>query len=655
MPGRYYPSSHRHGGGGSNQRPGNGIPTNINIGPDNSSSSNAGASNNNNPSHPHSVLSPESVSLAHLRQKSISHPMQQCQLTIYVPPHTVGAVIGRGGRTILNVQREAMRRSAGHVAPVRISVLGSNSSNSSSNNSSQVNPNSSTANANGHANMQQNEGVTDHQGDAFTPHSQQGGGQSSSTTWNYHEYLNQQQQQNQPSDNNNIDNGTTTDQESKNDDTNSWTPVIIRGDPVGCYAAVRQILPLVDYSHDRHVVLEIPVHRAKHNTLVGKGGITIAALSATYETRIMIPPNEFMSNVGGMGGENFWKRRQQAADDQNDASNAGAVMLFGDPGGGGANGKQQQQQPGGPGTLPPNIIQLEGEIDTTERCLVKMLSIVAGERWVPTGTIVEKAAVAAVAGGSRGGAAPNVASDGGASSVPSGGASGGASGGKVSKEGATTAESVIVKIWTPSSKLLNLGKIRKVQRKTNTVIRRKKLRLSGNHNVDSNGVVIGALMNEKEEDVVDDEGVDGPPMLVNEGEDDEDGGVPKEVSFAGPKTATKYIITGKTEAVRSATAQFEKILGLEPGSSAIVDTTHKTMNSSTTSTGANKDAPNATQQVGGTKSEPGDSEIGGGGPGGKKMRRKKKRGGKGERGNQNTPKGYKDGPPTMVVVERGDV
>ena len=42
----------------------------------------------------------------------------------------------------------------------------------------------------------------------------------------------------------------------------------------------------------------------------------------------------------------------------------------------------------------------------------------------------------------------------------------------------TTAEAVIVKIWTPSSKLLNLGKIRKVQRKTNTVIRRKKLRFT---------------------------------------------------------------------------------------------------------------------------------------------------------------------------------
>ncbi len=42
------------------------------------------------------------------------------------------------------------------------------------------------------------------------------------------------------------------------------------------------------------------------------------------------------------------------------------------------------------------------------------------------------------------------------------------------------------------------------------------------------------------------------------------------------KTATKYIITGRTESVRSAAAQFEKILGLEPGSSAIIDTTYKT-------------------------------------------------------------------------------
>jgi len=608
--GRYYPRSERHGGGGGNPGRG-GIPTNINIS-DNSHLGNTGnspASNVNNPNinspSQHISLSPESLSLAHLRQKSISHPMQQCQLTIYVPPHTVGAVIGRGGRTILNVQREAMRRSAGHVAPVRISVLGNSNSTSTQANTNNAN--------NGHANQQ--EGVGDsNQGDSF-PTSQGGQQSSSSSTWNYHEYYNslnqkQNQQQNQPSDDNTDD--------STNDD-DDWTPVIIRGDPVGCFSAVRQILPLVDRDNDPTIVLEVPIHRAKHNMLVGKGGITIAALSATLDTRIMIPPNEFMSNVGG--GENFWKQRQAHSD-------AGAGFLFGDGGGGGnhaMNSNGNNATNAQPGTLSPNIIQLEGEIDKVELCLVKMLSIVAGERWIPTGVIVEKVEVKSVSK-----VAPTTTVDGTTTIGTS----------EKGKEGGTTAESVIIKIWTPSSKLLNLGKIRKVQRKTNTVIRRKKLRLRGDF-VDG---TVGDLMNEKEEDMDEDAG-DG-----NEGENDEDDGIPKDICFAGPKTATKYIITGKTEAVRSATAQFEKILGLEPGSSPIIDTTNKTNAPPTAADGGS--SANSKDANAGTKSEGEYENIGvGGGPGGKKMRRKKKRG---KGGGNNTPKGYKDGPP-LIVVERGDV
>ena len=95
----------------------------------------------------------------------------------------------------------------------------------------------------------------------------------------------------------------------------------------------------------------------------------------------------------------------------------------------------------------------------------------------------------------------------------------------------------------------------------------------------------------------------------------------------GPKTATKYIITGKTESVKSAAAQFEKILGLEPGSSKITDTTHKT-NSMAEKNESNKDV-NA--QAGSNKQADGESDNGNDrGPSGKKVRmRKKKRGGKG--------------------------
>lgn len=105
--------------------------------------------------------------------------------------------------------------------------------------------------------------------------------------------------------------------------------------------------------------------------------------------------------------------------------------------------------------------------------------------------------------------------------------------------------------------------------------------------------------------------------------------------------------------MRSATAQFEKILGLEPGSSAITDTTHKTNHSTTMPAerdgGAHKDNVPAPQ----SKPEPGDLDVGGGGSGhgGKKMRRKKKRGGKDNRGG--APKGARDGPPQVVMVEKG--
>jgi len=467
----------------------------------------------------------------------------------------------------LNVQREAMRRSGGHAAPVRISVLGgsSNSSSSITNNATNVPKN-------------QHKGGADNQGDSFPTSSSQGGG---SSTWNYHEYynsLNQKQKQNQQQ---NCDN---TEDSKRGDD---WTPVIIRGDPVGCMSAVRQILPLVDRDHDPDIIFEMPIHRAKHNMLVGKGGIIIAALSATYETRIMIPPNEFMSNVDVGEGENFWQKRQAHQD-------AGSAMLFGDTKSNHAKDSNTNKTTGKSGTLPPNIIQLEGDIDKVEQCLVKMLGIVAGERWIPTGAIVEKAEDT----NTRNKSATRTTSV--------------ASASKCRDE--STAEAVIIKIWTPSSKLLNLGKIRKVQRKTNTVIRRKKLRLSSNV-IDGSGV---DFSNEKEEDVEDEVEAD------NEEEEAD-----KEISATGPRTATKYIITGKTESVKSAAAQFEKILGLDLGSSAITDTTNKA--SSITDGGANKDK-DATVQ---TSSKPESESDNGGGPGGKKIRRKKKRG-KGGKVEKNT-------------------
>ena len=441
-------------------------------------------------------LSPEALSLAQLRQKTISHPTQQVQITMYIPPHSVGAVIGRGGRTIVSVQREAMRCNAGHVTPIRISVL---------------NDSTNTTREDYHQQHNNNESSTDNQvaTDGYN------------NTWNH-----------------NSEDQT----ESIDEDDDEWTPVVIKGDPVGCFSACRQLVTIVEEENDPEIVLDIPILKSKHNMVVGKGGIVLASLSATHETRIMVPPNEFMSNVTGPE-DNIWKQREAA---QNDP---GMAMLFSNNDSGNANPNIMEQ----PNTLPSNIIQLEGDIDKVERCLVKMLSIIAGETYTPTGVIVTT----------------NNKSE--TTQTKSSTA-------KIIKD-ETYAEAVIVKIWTPNSKLLNLGKIRKVQRKTNTVIRRKKLRFRGN--IDGTSSV--SIVNEEgesddDDDDEDNEGGETVGEEENDGEEEEEEGEVKEEEdeVSGPKqTATKYIITGKTDSVKSAATQFEKILGLETGSATINDTTHK--------------------------------------------------------------------------------
>ena len=382
--------------------------------------------------------------LAKLRASSIFHPTQEIQLAVYVPPTSVGAIIGRGGRIILNISREAMKRSLGHAGSVRINVLGSGNH--------AINFNSSGGGGGG----------SNYCGDALLF----GDGSTnndSETAGKYHnDYPNNSSDN--CHDSNTHDNFGPYDDVDNND---KWTPVIIRGDPVGAFAAVRQILPILSAEsasnnsslgnnfttsnetsciHDG-IVLDVPIHWSKHNLLVGPDGHTIAALSATYQTRIMIPPPTPSSS--DRNGNNLTKLQQP----QNWQQNQQQLLTSGS----GSNATSS--------TMPSNIIQLEGDdIDMVEQCLAKIISIVAGEEhWVPTGRRIpvdknkdKQKMDTTTLHTSR----------------------------KEEVEQTTTtiapvatAEAVIIKIWTPSSKLLNLGKIRKIQRKTNTTIRRKKMRL----------------------------------------------------------------------------------------------------------------------------------------------------------------------------------
>ena len=141
----------------------------------------------------------------------------------------------------------------------------------------------------------------------------------------------------------------------------------LQGDPLGCFAAARQLLPLVEGEYDPDIVFDVPINKAKHNQIVGKRGITIAALSATYETRLMVPPNELMSNVGPA---NYWEARKVAQEQKQ--NEAGSTLLFGG-GNGSSHVVPSVKEALDYGGLEPNIVQLEGEIDNVEKCLVKVL------------------------------------------------------------------------------------------------------------------------------------------------------------------------------------------------------------------------------------------------------------------------------------------
>lgn len=382
----------------------------------------------------------------------------------------------------MSIQQEAKRRSLGHDMGVRIHVVGG----TNNNNSAAPSP-----------------GVA---------------------TWNYNEYQQQQQQQQSAS-------------QQNESDVDDWVPVTIRGDPIGCLEACRLIIPLVDRPQDPTyltIVLDVPIHRAKHNLLVGKGGIVLAFLSASYETRIMIPPNELMSNVESTG--NIWEQRQQQQQQHQSKANndAGATMLFDLSAGGEAGNKNiiksQSNTTTAAGDLISNIIQLEGELDNVEQCLVSMLQIVAmEEKIVPTGTIVDCDTTSVLTDPPTTTPTKKSKSD------------------KAAPAEKTVANAIIV---ADSSKSISSRTWRSVMRKTNTKIQRKAL-------VD----VEPMLLNE-----IDD--VEGDDDVVVDDDVDNDDGNKEDTAAARPYT--KFIITGKSEqSVQKACAQLEKLLGLEVGSTEI--------------------------------------------------------------------------------------
>lgn len=156
------------------------------------------------------------------------------QLTAYITPASVGAVIGRKGARILQIQKDSGKQ-------VRVSVV------------------STSSNKIGSSTSTNSKATKDTRSDDL-----------------YGE------KQNVLDKNNNY--GDPNDMER-------WVPVVIKGDPAGTFKAAKLVLEALEDPQDMDgVVLDVPLHRSKHSAVIGKKGINIMKLSADHNVRIMVPP-----------------------------------------------------------------------------------------------------------------------------------------------------------------------------------------------------------------------------------------------------------------------------------------------------------------------------------------------------------------------------
>ncbi|GKZ00171.1 hypothetical protein MPSEU_000970300 [Mayamaea pseudoterrestris] len=193
-------------------------------------------------------------------------------LTLYVPSACVGALIGRKGATMVELQTFAAKYST-TSQPVRISVVHGTNQQQQQDQASSNNTNSKTA-APAPADAQQNHAAlpsssipTHTPPDLFNPH---------------------------------------------------WTPVVVKADAKACLAAGLAVQSHVaaaaavasaasSSNHhneccdndncDDDVVLDVPVARTKHSAMVGKRGVLLANASADFGVRIMVPAKQASNNM----------------------------------------------------------------------------------------------------------------------------------------------------------------------------------------------------------------------------------------------------------------------------------------------------------------------------------------------------------------------
>jgi predicted RNA-binding protein YlqC (UPF0109 family) len=177
-------------------------------------------------------------------------PIQQLTMTLYIPTSSVGAIIGRRGSTIAQIQRQAQTLST--ESNVRVSIVG---------HQQQKTP------------QQSSQSVIDVEDDVVaTPLSDEGGPAVASTSSSVIPYT-----------------YTELDWSSPN-----WTPVVVKADPAAALFVGQQFESMTSL---QDVIMDLPIGRSKHSLIVGKRGLTIMNLSASTQVRIMVPPREFKHDL----------------------------------------------------------------------------------------------------------------------------------------------------------------------------------------------------------------------------------------------------------------------------------------------------------------------------------------------------------------------
>merc|ERR1719246_222145 len=104
------------------------------------------------------------------------------------------------------------------------------------------------------------------------------------------------------------------------------------------------------------LVLDIPIHKSRHAAIIGRKGLTIAALSADHNVRIMVPKSNPQAPITQVGQGEPYPDATPTSDAQFDLAEAQQLV------------KQRRKE---------NIVQLEGQVDNVEACLCKLLNIVS--------------------------------------------------------------------------------------------------------------------------------------------------------------------------------------------------------------------------------------------------------------------------------------